>query len=129
MAVAAADSLVSAGRADLALAFVLISGQTIAETEEQYQAAEALRLRGQLFEGDGDEAAAESCYRQSIDIAERQGAKLFSLKATTRFAMLCAARGRREEGVATLRPIFEWFNEGLDSRDLVCARAALERCN
>ena len=98
------------------------------ETEEQYQAAALLSLRGGLVELDGDAAEAEVLYRQAIAIAEQQGALLFSLRAATALARLRQRQGREDEGNAVLRPIYARFTEGFDYPVLVRARALLERC-
>ena len=105
---------------------MLAGEKTQQETEEKYQAAPFLSLRGRLGELDGDAAGAETLYRQAIAIAEQQGALLFSLRAATALARLCQRQGRADEANAVLRPIYERFTEGFDYPDLVRARAVLE---
>ena len=127
-AAAAAEVLLDAGRRDEATEFLLAGEKTLRETEEKYQAAALLSLRGRLGELDGDVAAAEAAYRQAIAIAEQQGALLFSLRAATALARLCRSQGRPHEANALLRSIYERFTEGFDYPDLVRARAVLEDC-
>ena len=125
-AAAAAEVLLDAGRRDEATEFLLAGEKTLQETEEKYQAARLLCLRGRLDELDGDAAAAENAYRQAIAIAEQQGALLFALQAATALARLCQRQGRADEADAVLRPIYARFTEGFDYPDLVRARAVLD---
>ncbi|MDM0072464.1 AAA family ATPase [Variovorax sp. J31P207] len=122
----AAEVLLNAGRRDEATEFVLAGEQTQQETEEKFQAASLLSLRGRLAELDGDRAGAETAYRRAIEIAEHQGALLLSLRAATLLARLYQAQGRADEAAAALRPIYERFTEGFDYPDLLRARAVLE---
>jgi class 3 adenylate cyclase/tetratricopeptide (TPR) repeat protein len=126
IAAGAAEVLLDAGRRDEATEFLLAGEKTQQETEEKYQAARLLTLRGRLVELDGDAAAAETLYHQAIAIAEQQGALLFSLQAATACARLCQRQGRADEAGALLRPIYERFTEGFDYPDLLRARAVLE---
>jgi len=126
LAARAAEVLLDAGRRQEATEFTLAGEKTQQETEEKYQAAPFLSLRGRLGELDGDGARAETLYRQAITIAEQQGALLFSLQAATACARLRQRQRRADEANAVLRPIYERFTEGFDYPDLVRARAALE---
>ena len=127
LAADATEVLLDAGRRDEATEFLLAGERTGQETEEKYQAARFLTLRGRLGALDGDAAGAETLYRRAITIAERQGALLYSLRAATALAALCQREGRADEADAVLRPIYERFTEGFDYPDLVRARAVLER--
>jgi predicted ATPase len=106
---------------------MLAGERTQQETEEKYQAARFLTLRGRLCALDGDAAEAETLYRQATTIAEQQGALLYSLRAATALAALCEQQGRADEAGALLRPIYDRFTEGFDYPDLVRARAVLAR--
>jgi tetratricopeptide (TPR) repeat protein len=122
----AAEVLLNAGRRDEATEFVLAGEKRQQETEEKFQAASLLSLRGRLAELDGDRAGAETAYRRAIEIAEHQGALLLSLRAATLLAGLYQTQGRVDEADAALRPIYESFTEGFDYPDLLRARAVLE---
>jgi ATP/maltotriose-dependent transcriptional regulator MalT len=86
-----------------------------------YRVAGALHLQ----RGD-DEAAAEACFRKSIEVARGQSAKMFELRATISLARLLAKQERREEARAMLAEIYGWFSEGLDTPDLKEAKALLD---
>jgi len=86
-----------------------------------------LRLRGDLLARQGAEASAvEASYREAMDLARRHGAKAFELRATTSFGRWLRAQGRAAEARDLLAPIYGWFTEGFDTRDLREAKALLE---
>ena len=121
----AADVLLDAGCRDEATEFLLAGEKTQQETEEKYQAAPLLSLRGRLAELDSDPAGAEAAYLQAIGTAEQQGALLYSLRAATALARLYQSQDRADEADAALRPIYDRFTEGFDFPDLVNAREVL----
>lgn len=123
----AAEVLIDAGHREGAMEFILDGEATCTETEEKWQTADLMRLRGRLAELDGDGAEAERRYREAIATAERQGAKAFCLTAATALARLLQAQGRSAEADAALRPIYERFTEAFDWPDLKRAKAVLDR--
>ena len=72
------------------------------------------------------EAEAERCFRTAIDIARRQAARFFELRATTSLARLLKRQGKRDEVRAMLSEIYNWFTEGFDTADLKDAKALLD---
>jgi DNA-binding SARP family transcriptional activator len=88
--------------------------------------AELHRLKGILLAESHDADQAEAAYRRAIQIAKKQQAKVFELRATTSLAQLWLRQGRSAESVRLLAPAYGWFTEGLDTRDLKEARAVLE---
>jgi class 3 adenylate cyclase/tetratricopeptide (TPR) repeat protein len=88
--------------------------------------SEIHRLKGELLLiGGNDEAAAQS-FRDAIDLARRQSAKSWELRATTSLARLLAKRGHRDEARVMLIKIYNWFTEGFDTPDLKDAKALLD---
>jgi predicted ATPase len=84
--------------------------------------------RGELLllaSGPDAETQAESEFQAAIEIAAAQGAKLPELRASIRRARLQAARGERQQARDILAPIYDWFREGLETRDLAEARSLL----
>jgi predicted ATPase len=73
-----------------------------------------------------DHARAEASYRKAIEVAQRQSAKLWELRATTSLARLWRDQERRAEAHDLLAPVYGWFTEGFDTRDLKDARALLD---
>jgi len=94
---------------------------------EEVWKPELLRLRGDLLARQGAEASSvEASYREAMDLARRHGAKAFELRATTSFGRWLRAQGRAAEARDLLAPIYGWFTEGFDTRDLREAKALLE---
>jgi len=89
--------------------------------------AELHRRKGELLitGSNQDPTAAEGEFREAVDIARRQSAKLFELRAGVGLARLLNGYGRRAEAHALLAPIHAWFTEGLNTPDLADARALL----
>ena len=71
-------------------------------------------------------AEAESCFRQALEIARRQGAKSLELQAAMSLSRLWQRQGKYTEARELLAPIYGWFTEGFDTMDLQEARALLE---
>jgi predicted ATPase/DNA-binding SARP family transcriptional activator len=101
--------------------------EMIERTGERHHEAEAHRVRGELLLMRGDEAGAASSLERAITVAQHQQARLLELRATTSLARLLLRQGRREEALRPLRAICGWFPRSLDLRDLVEARALLDR--
>ena len=83
-------------------------------------------MRGELLNAIGDVAGAEASYQQAIAVAKRQSAKMFELRAATSIARLWRDQGKREEARDLLAPVYGWFTEGFDTRDLKEAKALLD---
>ncbi len=90
--------------------------------------AELYRLEGELLllQNASGATEAESCFREAIEIAQRQQAKSWELRATTSLARLLAKQGRSDEARAMLAEIYNWFTEGFDTADLKDANALLD---
>jgi len=67
-----------------------------------------------------------ACFLKAIDIARKQQAKSLELRATTSLARLWQQQGKQQEAHAMLAEIYNWFTEGLDTKDLQEAKALLE---
>jgi predicted ATPase len=85
-------------------------------------------LKGKLLmmQNPSNAREAESCFRRGIEVARKQGAKFWELRATTSLARLLASQGRRDEARTMLAEIYNWFTEGFDTVDLKDAKALLE---
>ena len=113
-----ADRLLEADQIDAALEFVQFGEAAQTETGERHFAAELHRLRGRFAVLENNGVVAEACYRQAIETAGNQGARLFTLRAATDLATLLQNSGRAEEAIAVLKPIFDWFTSGWNYPDL-----------
>jgi hypothetical protein len=101
--------------------------ETVRQTGHRLHEAELYRLNGQLLlKTSRDESQAETCFRRAIEIARRQSAKWWELRAIICLAHLLASQGRRDEARTMLAEIYAWFTEGFDLPDLKNARALLD---
>ncbi len=55
-----------------------------------------------------------------------QSAKSFEFRAATSLARLWQQQGKHDEARALLAPVYDWFTEGFDTKDLRDAKALLE---
>lgn len=94
--------------------------------QERLWLAEVLRLKGWMLLLQGRTSEAEAQLRESLACARAQQARSWELRAATTLATLMAHDGRRGEAQALLAPVYAWFTEGFDTRDLTEARALLD---
>ena len=83
-------------------------------------------MKGTLLELKGDASGAEASYRASLDWARSQQAKSLELRAATSYARLMQSQDRRKEALKILKPLYGWFTEGFDTRDLKEAKALID---
>jgi TOMM system kinase/cyclase fusion protein len=69
---------------------------------------------------------AQACFRTALDIARRQQAKSWELRAAMSLSRLWQQQGKRAEARALLAPVYGWFTEGFDTAALREAKALLE---
>jgi TOMM system kinase/cyclase fusion protein len=93
---------------------------------DRFYDAEMLRLRGELLllEDAGAEGA-EAEFLHALELARRQGARLFELRAAMSLARTRARVGRRDEARVLLAPLLGRFDEGFETPDLLEASALL----
>jgi class 3 adenylate cyclase/tetratricopeptide (TPR) repeat protein len=96
------------------------------ETQMRCYEAETQRVRGELFLLMQDHGAAETSFRDAINVARQQSAKLWELRASTSLARLWRDQGKCTEARDLLAPIYGWFTEGFDTPDLKEAKGLLE---
>jgi predicted ATPase len=122
------DAQLASGRPEAALASVAGGLKAVEKACGAPLEAELHRLRGEaLLAGAGTVSEAEAAIEKAIDVARRQNAKSWELRAATSLARLRRQQGRPQEAVALLAPILGWFTEGLDTADLKDAKALLDK--
>jgi len=72
---------------------------------------------------------AESYFDRALSVARQQQAKSLELRAAMSMARLWRDQGKREEARELLAPVYGWFTEGFDTRDLKEAKALLDELN
>ncbi len=94
-------------------------------TDNRLWDAELNRVKGELLL-EGEVSEAETCFRQSIDVARRQNAKSLELRAVTSLSRLLHQQEKNDEAQQMLAEIYGWFTEGFDTADLKEAKALLD---
>lgn len=94
--------------------------------EERSHLAEILRLKGWMLSLKGDLEGAERNYLASLDWAREQQARSWELRTATSLARLWQRQGKRKEALDLLAPIYGWFTEGFDTKDLTEAKGLLD---
>jgi predicted ATPase len=126
---ALAEGFRKVGRHDDALGALALGVAQAEQQGQHYYDAELQRLRAEiLLDTDGNAIAeAEALFGQSLEIARRQEAKTFELRAATSLARLWQRQGKRDAARALLAPLYAWFTEGFATRDLIDAKALLAK--
>ena len=100
----------------------------VEQREERFWEAEVCRLRGVLLlrQPGTPPAEAETWLQRALDVARRQEAKSLELRAAMSLSRLWQQQGKQAEAHALLAPIYGWFTEGFDTKDLQEAKVLLE---
>jgi tetratricopeptide (TPR) repeat protein len=122
-----ADAHLAAGQPLVALEYLSEAERSAEATQARASLAETFRLRGESMLVTGHCGTAENSFRDALALAERQGAKLFELRAATSLARLRRDQGQRAEARDLLVPVYAWFTEGFDAPDLVDAKTLIDQ--
>lgn len=99
----------------------------IEDHEEHLWRAEVLRLKAEMLRLQGAAARAEieTCLKDSVAIARRQGARSFELRAATSLAGFLREHGQGDDARQELTSVVEGFTEGFGTADLRRAQELL----
>jgi predicted ATPase len=102
---------------------------TVETTKERWFEAEVLRLAGEtaLMGSQPDAARAEEYFDRALNVARQQQAKSWELRAAMSLSRLWRDQGKPQQARELLAPVYGWFTEGFDTRDLKEAKALLEQ--
>jgi predicted ATPase len=101
---------------------------TLVETgKERWCEAELNRVAGEtsLMSPEPDPAKAERHFERALTVAREQQAKSWELRASMSLARLWRDQGKVQQARELLAPVYGWFTEGSDTRDLKEAKALL----
>lgn len=98
------------------------------KVDERYYHAELQRLEGELLLHERDDVVneAETWFQKALHLAREQSSKSLELRAAMSLGRLWHGRGETVRAHELLQTVHDWFSEGLQSPDLVQARAHLE---
>ena len=96
-------------------------------TGERWWEPEVHRVTGEieLMSPQPDAAKAEGHYNRALAVARQQHAKSWELRASMSLARLWREQGKVQQARELLAPVYGWFTEGFDTRDLKDAKALL----
>jgi predicted ATPase len=122
-----ASAYAGLGQFDEAWRCVGEATDTIATTKERWHEAEVNRVAGEiaLKSPKPDAAMAETYFERALAIARKQQAKSWELRAAMSMARLWRDQGKPQQARELLAPVYGWFTEGFDTRDLKDAKALL----
>ena len=73
------------------------------------------------------ETKAQTYFERALAVARQQQAKSWELRAAMSLARLWRDQGKVQQARELLAPVYEWFTEGFDTRDLQEAKTLLEK--
>jgi predicted ATPase len=101
---------------------------TMETTKERWCEAQASRVAGEITRrlpiADGSKA--QGYFEHALAVARQQNAKSWELRAAMSLARLWRDQGKVQQARELLTPVYGWFTEGFDTRDLKEAKALLE---
>jgi predicted ATPase len=123
-----AEAYAELGQLDDARRCISETLTTTDTTRERWFGAEVNRIAGEieLKSPETDTARAEGYFERALAVARQQQAKSWELRAAMSMARLWRDQGKRDEARELLGPIYGWFTEGFDTRDLKEAKALLD---
>ncbi|HEX6386122.1 MAG TPA: hypothetical protein VF177_15735, partial [Anaerolineae bacterium] len=121
-----ADAYLVAGNNDEAQRTIDLALSEVEETGERFAEAELYRIRGEIRLQNHEEESAEEAFTRAIEVAQKQEARWWQLRASVSLARLWQTQGKRAEAQDMLADIYGQFTEGFDTFDLKQAKAVLE---
>ena len=99
----------------------------VRRTEVHFCRAELHRIEGELrhLVGAPDDEV-EACLFEALNLARRQEARSFELRAATSLARVWRDQGKPQQARDLLASIYGWFTEGFDTSDLREAKSLLD---
>jgi predicted ATPase len=96
--------------------------------KERWREADICHIAGEiaLKSPEPDAAKAETYFQRALAVACQQRAKSWELRAAMSMARLWRSQGKVQQARELLAPVYGWFTEGFDTRDLKEAKALLE---
>jgi predicted ATPase len=100
----------------------------VERSKEKWCEAEANRIAGEvaLKSPARDTQKAQKYFERALSVARQQQQKSFELRAAMSTARLWRDQGKTVEARELLAPVYGWFTEGFDTRDLKDAKALLD---
>jgi predicted ATPase len=98
---------------------------TVETTKERWLEAEVHRIASEIALKSAQSDKAEKDFERALSVARQQQAKSWELRAATSLARLWRDQGKLQQARELLVPVYGWFAEGFDTRDLKEAKILL----
>jgi len=117
------------GKFDDARRYVADAMNSIETNKEKWFEAEVNRVAGEIAVKSPapHTAKAEGYFERALAVARQQQAKSLELRAAMSLARLWRDQDKVQQARELLAPVYDWFTEGFDTRDLKEAKALLEQ--
>ena len=122
-----AQAYAKAGHSEAALKSIDRAIATGESTGERWAMAEVLRSKAALLShaGAAKRDEVEAILLASVDLARRQGARSWELRASCDLSRLWQRQGRDKDAYTLLQSVYDQFTEGFHTQDLRDARKLL----
>jgi predicted ATPase len=122
-----AECYVDGGDRDQCLLILNQAKRAVDASGEAFCAAELYRLEGDVLLqlGDAHHDAAAMQFRQALQLARHQQARLWELRTAISWGRLLRQRGQHDDAHALVAQVYQQFREGFDTPNLQAARSFL----
>ncbi|MCP3471391.1 AAA family ATPase [Bradyrhizobium sp. CCGUVB1N3] len=122
-----ASAYLKVGQFDNAERCIHEAMMAVESTDERWYEAEVNRVAGEVAVNspDSDAAKSERYFERALAVAREQQARSWELRAAMSLARLWRSQGEPRQARELLAPVYGWFTEGFDTRDLKEAQALL----
>jgi tetratricopeptide (TPR) repeat protein len=121
-----AEAQLIAGQFEACLSSTKDAIDAIEQFQERYCEVEIHRIKGDCLAKLGNATEAEASYRHAVEIALSQKAKSLELRARLNLVKLLITSGHPEEEILQLEGLFNWFQEGFNTQDLIETKTLLD---
>jgi class 3 adenylate cyclase/predicted ATPase len=122
-----ASAYLKVGQFDNAERCIREAMMAVESTDERWYEAEVNRIAGEvtLHSPLSDTSNSERYFERALAVAREQQAKSWELRSAMSLARLWRSQGKPRQARELLAPVYGWFIEGFDTRDLKEAEALL----
>ena len=113
------------GQTDKGLETISAALQATRHTGEKLIAPELYRVKGEILRQKATATAfkeSKACFQKALDMARKQQARAWELRAAVSLSRLWQHRGKTQEAQALLKDTYGWFTEGFTTADLIAAK-------
>jgi len=121
-----AEFLAKQGNYRQGIALLDEAHELMEKSDERWCESEILRRRGELLSRQSDTRRSEDAFKQAMQVARNQEARMLELRAAIGLGRMWLKHGKQDQVKSMIEPLYCWFKEGLDTPDLQAARQLLE---